>query len=319
MARKVRLYSAGSCYHVMLRGNNGQDIFYSHQDRCKLCYLLQEISERFNVRVHAFCLMDNHIHLVLQTSENHISKLIQNIAFRYARYINNKEKRVGHLFQGRFKSILVEDGEYLLKLVRYVHLNPVKAGIVEKPENYHWSSHRAYLGMTAFTWLTTNHVYEKFDLSLDVARTCYQRYIDNEPLSEIDLKNYREGNQGEGVLGSDDFLEDILKEKQTPVHKNYTLDQLIEIVCQVLGHPISVIKRVGKDREGSRARSFIAYFIKRIPHLTLKEFALRVERDVSSLSKPVREIELRLHTDGDLKVLLDKVQEKLYEIPKSQA
>ena len=123
----------------MLRGNNGQDIFFSDADRVRFCILLQQSSERFDHCIEAFCLMSNHIHIAVRTSDISISKFMHYLAFRYARFINRKYDRIGHLFQGRFKSVLVDDERYLKKLVRYIHLNPVRAGIVADPINYSWS------------------------------------------------------------------------------------------------------------------------------------------------------------------------------------
>ena len=122
----------------MLRGNDGQPIFFDDEDRCRMCLLIQEGIERFGHSIHAFCFMTNHLHLAIQVVEVSISRIIQNLAFRYTRYINRKQKRIGHLFQGRFKSIVVDGKRYLKELVRYIHLNPVRAGIVYQPEKYVW-------------------------------------------------------------------------------------------------------------------------------------------------------------------------------------
>jgi len=147
----------------MLRGNGGQNVFYSPADRIQLYLLLQEGIERFVHRIHAFCLMINHIHLVIQVGEVPLSKIIQNISFRYTRYINGRMKRIGHLFQGRYKAILIDADSYLLELVRYIHNNPLRVGLAQAPEQYQWSSHQAYgydtssigdyrLGFVAVCW-----------------------------------------------------------------------------------------------------------------------------------------------------------------------
>ncbi|MDQ6998682.1 MAG: transposase, partial [Mariprofundus sp.] len=119
-------------YHVMLRGNGGIPIFENDEQRTHFCLLLQEGVVRYGHRVHAFCLMDNHVHLVIQVGTIDLSKIMQNVSFRYTRWFNARHKRIGHLFQGRFKAILVDEENYLLELVRYTHLNPVRAGLVEK-------------------------------------------------------------------------------------------------------------------------------------------------------------------------------------------
>ena len=140
MARRARIHYPGAVYHVMLRGNGGQDIFVDDSDRIRFYDLLEEGVRRFDVRIAALCLMSNHVHLVVQVAEVPLSRLIQNVSFRYTRYRNAKERRTGHLFQGRYRAILIDAEAYLLELVRYIHLNPVRAGLVKDPEDYRWSS-----------------------------------------------------------------------------------------------------------------------------------------------------------------------------------
>jgi len=170
MSRKPRIHLPGGYYHVMLRGNGGNEIFFSSADRSRFLLFVQEGIERYGHRVHAFCLMDNHVHLLIQVGKISLSKVMQNLGFRYTRYINHNRKSVGHLFQGRFKSILVEADSYLLELTRYIHLNPVRAGVCESAEQYEWSSHHAYLGSTATPWLHTQEVlqHEEQARALDV-------------------------------------------------------------------------------------------------------------------------------------------------------
>ena len=115
MSRKPRIHRPGAFYHVMLRGNNGQDIFFSDGDRSRFCLLLQQGIERFKYRIHGFCLMRNHVHLVIQAGALPLSPIMQHLASCYARYINHSQQRIGHLFQGRFRAILV-DAESLKEL-----------------------------------------------------------------------------------------------------------------------------------------------------------------------------------------------------------
>ena len=147
MARKPRIHLPGGFYHVILRGNSGQPVFFTDEDCCRFYLLLQEGTCRFGYRIHAFFLMTNHIHLVIQVGAIPLSRGMQNLSFRYARWINWRKKRTGHLFQGRYKAVLVDGDSYLLELIRYIHLNPVRAGMVTDPEEYLLSGHRAYLGI----------------------------------------------------------------------------------------------------------------------------------------------------------------------------
>jgi REP element-mobilizing transposase RayT len=322
MARKPRIHRPGAFYHLMLRGNNGQPIFFGEEDRCRLCLLMQEGIHRFGHRIHGFCFMNNHIHIVLQVGENTISRSIHHLSFRYTRYINRKEKRVGHLFQGRFKAILIDDRDYLLELIRYVHLNPVRAGIVKNPESYRWCSHRAYLGLEELSWITQESILSKFDSHENTSRTCYEQFIKkglDENLNDTILKT---GSHEGRLLGTDDFVQRVLEECHQGLMNQplYSLQQLIDIVCSILNKPVSVIQLAGKKREGAQARALIAYFVKVSPHLTLKEFASFVSRDISALSKLAVTIETKSKSDHQLAEMIAMINNCLQNrIAKSQA
>src|SRR5712691_2327064 len=178
MARKPRLHVPGGLYHVCLRGNARQDVFFVPEDRHYFYGLLAEGVTRFGYRVHAFCLMTNHLHLALQAGESSLSAGMQNLAFRYTRYLNTRLKRVGHVFQGRFKAYLVDQDRYGLTLVRYIHLNPVRAGMVRTPGAYAFSSHRAYLGREAVPWLTTDWVLGQFGSRAGVAQARFSAFVE---------------------------------------------------------------------------------------------------------------------------------------------
>ena len=177
MARKPRVHVTGGTYHVMLRGNGGQDIFFEREDRGELFQLLAEGTARFDYRVHAYCLMSNHLHLALEVGRIPLSRGMQNLAFRYTRWINRRERRMGHLFQGRYKALLVDRDAYLLELVRYIHLNPVRAGLISDPLDYPWSGHRAYLGQEEVAWLSTDWVLSQFDERRGIARRRYRAFV----------------------------------------------------------------------------------------------------------------------------------------------
>ena len=160
----------GGTYHVTLRGHRGQDIFYEREDRGELYRLLAEGTARFEYRVHAYCLMSNHLHLALEVGRIPLSRGMQNLAFRHTRWINRRQERLGHLFQDRYKALLVDRDVYLLELVRYIHLNPVRAGLVSDPPDYPWSGHRAYLGKEEVAWLSTDWALSQFDERAGIAR-----------------------------------------------------------------------------------------------------------------------------------------------------
>lgn len=145
MPRVSRQLSETGIYHVMLRGNERRKIFLSDEDRKRFIEILSEKSRENEFSVLAYCLMDNHVHLLIREGKNQIDRVMKRIGVSYVYYFNKKYKRTGHLFQDRFKSEPINDDRYLLAAVRYIHNNPVKALIVQEPDRYQWSSYNAYI------------------------------------------------------------------------------------------------------------------------------------------------------------------------------
>src|SRR3990172_2353035 len=146
MARQLRIEFNGAFYHITSRGNLRDDVFFEDRDREKFLEILSKTKERYSYLLHAYALMGNHYHLLIETPKANISQIMQNINTSYTVYVNRKYQRSGHLFQGRFKGIIVDKDEYLVTLSRYIHLNPVRAGIVEKPDDYRWTSYAVCIG-----------------------------------------------------------------------------------------------------------------------------------------------------------------------------
>ena len=163
MARPLRIPFPGAFYHVTSRGNERKAIFKSTRDRQKFLEYLETATERYNAVIHAYCLMDNHYHLLLETPSGNLSQIMQHINGCYTTYFNVKRTRAGHLFQGRYKVILVEMDEYAKELSRYIHLNPVRAKSVETPDKYEWSSYNSYIGEEkAPNWLQRDFILSYF-------------------------------------------------------------------------------------------------------------------------------------------------------------
>ncbi len=137
-------------YHIIQRGNERKNIFNTEDDRIKFLETIYIMKEKYNFILEAYCLMDNHVHLLINDNGNDISKVVKSINISYAYYFNKTYKRVGHLFQDRFKSELIGDDNYLLSVSAYIHNNPFKAGIVEKPQEYEWSSFNYYCGKESY-------------------------------------------------------------------------------------------------------------------------------------------------------------------------
>lgn len=179
MARPLRLEHEGALWHVTSRGNEQRDIYYDDDDRFLFLTLLAEAVKRFKWIVHVYTLMTNHFHLVIETPEKTLSRGMQWLNGRYAQRFNRRHKRKGHLFQGRFHGVLVEKESHLRELARYVVLNAVRAGMVERPEDYRWSSYGAMVGLEqAPEWLTTGWMLEQFGSDPRSAVEAYAKFVD---------------------------------------------------------------------------------------------------------------------------------------------
>jgi REP-associated tyrosine transposase len=179
MSRPLRLEYPGSLWHVTVRGNCRQDIFFDDSDRNLFLDLLGVCVTRFDWILYAYVLMSNHFHLVIQLTSETLSRGMQWLNFRYAQALNRRHQRVGHLYQGRFNASLIEKETYFLEVLRYVVLNPVRAGIVRRPEHYVWSSHRAVLGaVEPPNWLAVDDVLAQFAPYRDLARVNYRQFVD---------------------------------------------------------------------------------------------------------------------------------------------
>jgi putative transposase len=310
MARKPRIHVAGGTYHVILRGNGGQPIFFGDEDRYHLYLLLQEGSARFDYRVHAFCCMGNHLHFALQVGEIPLSKSMQNLAFRYTRWVNRREKRLGHLFQGRYRALLIERDNYLLELVRYIHLNPVRGGLVTQPEAYPWSAHKAYLGEETLPWLTTDWVLSQFGKRVSTARRGYEAFV-----KQGYLEGYREefhrGVQDARILGGDHFVEQTLSQLGEPPSSVPSLDKLVQTVCQDFGLEEAALCNPSQQRMASQARAIIGWLAVQVGIATLTEVGQRFHRDVSTLSAAVRRLTIRAQNVPPLQERLARLRKQI--------
>ncbi len=303
MPRKPRLHMPGGLYHVMLRGNGGQSIFPTDADRYRLFLLLQEGTARFGYRIHAFCLMTNHLHLALQVGEIPLSRAMQNLSFRYTGWINRRERRTGHLFQGRFKALLVDADSYLLELIRYIHLNPVRVGMVENPEDYRWSSHRAYLGREVYPWLTTDWVLGQFGARQNDARRRYADFV-KEEVNGGARREFQSGITDGRVLGDDDFLEQVLSSAGETLPFKPTLDSLVEVVCRAYSLRPADLKSAGQRRSVTEARAVLGWLALETRGGTLTDVGKAVGRAGGTVSSAVRRLVQRAEED---KVLLDRM------------
>lgn len=178
MARPLRIEFAGALYHVMSRGNERRRIVRDDADRSRRLDWLQRTVETYRWRLHAFCLMDNHEHLYVETPEPNLSAGMQNLNGSYTSYFNRRHRRSGHLFQGRFKAVLIENEGHFWEVSRYIHLNPVRARLADQPEAWRWSSYPGYHRRSReLSWVTYRRVLREFGRRADAARRAYRRYV----------------------------------------------------------------------------------------------------------------------------------------------
>ena len=178
MPRPPRVQFPGAFYHVMSRGNAKQNIFLSRDDRLDFLHALERVVDRFSWVCHAYCLMENHYHLLIETPEANLSQGMQDLNGVYCHLFNMKYARVGHVTQGRFLSPLIEDDGYLLQLLRYISLNPVRSDLVRAPEQWKWSSYRAMAGIVPVPpFLEIGYILRLFSDDMDHARNACIRFV----------------------------------------------------------------------------------------------------------------------------------------------
>jgi REP element-mobilizing transposase RayT len=204
MARPLRIEFPGAVYHVTSRGNAKQTIFLEKGDNHKFLKVLSTVVERFNWSCHAYCLMNNHYHLIVETPEGNLSRGMRQLNGVYTQVFNRRHGRVGHLFQGRYKAILVERDAYLLSLCRYIILNPVRAGFVKRPDQWRWSSYKPTIGETKGPlFLRTGWILSQFDDDKREAVKKYRKYV----LDGINAESPWKALAGQIILGTKNFLE----------------------------------------------------------------------------------------------------------------
>ncbi|MFH1728435.1 MAG: transposase [Pseudomonadota bacterium] len=220
MPRPKRIEYEGAWYHVMNRGASKKSIFHSYDDRDYFLKLLGQVNDQWNLQAHAYCLMTNHYHLLVHTPNLGLSESMRHLSSMYTMRYNKKYKRDGALFRGRFKSILLDRDDCASAILRYIHQNPVKAGLCKKVESYRWSSHRAYLNeKNKPSFLYTDEILKDFAKSSSKARRKLHEFVIGRESKYF--INSIEGPRPLSVMGSqgfrdwikDNYLDKVKKDK----------------------------------------------------------------------------------------------------------
>ncbi|MBT8352594.1 MAG: transposase [Deltaproteobacteria bacterium] len=315
MARAWRIEFEGALYHVLSRGNGRQDIFYDDQDRQLFLKTTEEMSERFEIDVFAYALMGNHYHLLLKTNHANLSKSMQWLGIAYTRRFNLIHSRSGHLFQGRFKSIIIQNDAYLLGLSCYIHRNPLRAGIGNRLADYSWSSYKSYAYGRRFPeWLKTDLVLSQFK-GADKNKA-YREKVQNYAKEEKKLwEDLRHGL----IIGSKKYVDKIrnayLPEKlHQEIPQQRDLSKSIDPIAQLneaarlLDCDLNRFKRMPRISKADRDyRDLLVLSVWKAGALTNVEIGNLFGMTYSSVSRIVKSIRLRMERDHDLK-------EKFYTI-----
>ncbi|HAK59751.1 MAG TPA: hypothetical protein DCO77_05125 [Nitrospiraceae bacterium] len=290
MPRKVRLDVPGALHHIIVRGINKAPIFIDDQDKVRFLDRLAENVSQGKCTVFAWVLMTNHVHILFKSGKDGISTVMRKQLTWYAQYFNRRHKRTGHLFENRYKSVLCEEDDYLLALVRYIHLNPIRAKIIqtiEELDRYPWTGHRAMIGKANNPWMDRDAVLSEFGRTRKKAILHYRRFVRegieegrNSTLtggglvrsqggwSQVMAKRRRGQKEeyDERILGSGDFVHAIVKEAEENQLRQIkykrsgtTIQKIVEDVCKDRGVNQLELKAGGKRLSVSTARSMVAY------------------------------------------------------------
>jgi REP element-mobilizing transposase RayT len=298
MARKPRIHFSNAVYHVILRGLDGKAVFKSVADRREWESLVEEGCQRFGHQIHAYCWMKNHVQLAVQVADAPLSRIMQNLSFRYTRYFNKQHAQEGPLFHGRYKAILIEPDQYLNELVRFIHNNPVRNATSKSAADHKWSSYPVYLGKEARWWVTTDTVLRTFGKTDRSAIPLFKKYTDAGK-QEGDRPDLMRGTDGGRLLGNAKFAKKALKPPK-PVVKPATLNQLVKAVCKELGIKEAALKNESRARYESQIRQTITYLAMELDVASLTALARRFNRDLTTMSRNQRYFRDRLVDDKDL-------------------
>ena len=317
MARQLRIEYEGAIYHITARGNERKKIFFAERDYQKFKEYLVVVQERFGCVLHAYVLMGNHYHLILETKEKNLSRAMHYLNSSYTTYVNVKRKRNGHLLQGRFKSIIVDKDKYLLELSRYVHLNPVRAGMAKRPEEYRHSSYKAYIDRRQIDCVKTEMI---LGMVSSTAGDGYQKYREFiESGIGVELENPLEKVYGGLILGGERFI-------------RQTLDRLEEIEDEEIAHRKKLQTRVSQKaifavvaehfgRSGENflgdgnARKVAIYLLKYHAGMTSQEVSQALGgMSCAAIAKTYQRLRKQLVSNGELKQEIEGLLKRLSNV-----
>ena len=271
MARPIRIEYPGAVYHIIYRGNNRQAIFRDDADRKRYLEKLSLYCQEKNVDLLSYCLLSNHVHLLVETPEGNLSKMMQAFQTSYTVYLNKRHGRTGHVFEQRYKARVVDKDNYLLQVSRYIHLNPVSSRIVERPQDFRWSSYGSYLKGKGLTGLKTESVLANFNGSRSRQLRQYRDYV--EGVGSEKSRNPAPEVSKQIFIGDDDFAEAIRRKgNRSSVHEgHYSLQQMVAAVSAVMEVEREEIRTPERSEKVQRSREMLCYIARRYGEVGLQE------------------------------------------------
>ena len=309
MARQLRINYPGAFYHVTSRGNERKEVFKSTRDRTKFLEYLKTATLKYDAVIHVYCLMDNHYHLLLETPSGNLPQIMHHINGAYTIYYNVKRGRSGHLFQGRYKAILVDADEYAKELSRYIHLNPVRAKMVERPEEYDWSSYQDYTGARKpHEWLNRDFILGNFGNTFSAAEKNYRKFV-----TSLEGKEYKSPLKivfASTILGGRGFIEHVKKffvedketNKQIPAAKTLMEKASMEEILTCVDREFP---------EGRLSRDLKQYLCHKYTSECLKKIGEQFNISESAVSHAVRRASKTIEQDKQVREKVDNLIDKL--------
>lgn len=309
MARKPRIHFSGAVYHVILKGLENQVIFKGVADRRSWEVLVGEGADRFDHTILAYCWAKDHVQMAIKVGDIPLSKVMQNLSFRYTRYFNKQHKKTGPLFHGRYKAILIDEDQYLNDLVRYIHNNPVRSKVSKDASSAKWTSHAAYLGTEEKPWLNTTAVLSSFGKTAKTSTKAFARFVDAGK-DETERTDLVRGSEGGRVLGDKKFVKKALKPlKVAPAPM--TQSQLVKRVCREESIKEAALKSDSRARRESQIRQSITYLAMEMNIATLTAMADRFNRDLTTMSRNQRYFRDKLAEDKDMQKHIKQLRKKV--------
>ena len=298
MARPLRLSFENAVYHITSRGNRREQIFYNDEDRKRFLEKINETCLKYSFICFAYCLMDNHYHLFLQTLLPNLSEGMHYLNTSYTNWFKARHKIVGVVFQGRYKSLIVDENSYGVYLSAYIHLNPYRAGIVKDLREYLWSSYLDYVdGEKTSVRLDTSLILKHFDNDLETARRKYEAYVIENRMMENPLKDSYKGI----VLGGNAFIQSIKErvgkignKREVPETKSLTAYTAEEIIQKVMAEFSISRGEIFNKKRGNFFRQMTLYLLKQGTLMSLKEIGELFQMDYAAVSQACKRYEEKI-------------------------